>query len=209
MSSKIEVSRELAERLTRGKPGSSWDALADDRLDATEELRAILAAPVVERQPDAYIVQAFDEDGHLRSRSLHWQALEVFKDMRDYKEWIGVLRAQETPLYTAPPELAELQATIERLTAENERLTDELSACTTAPGGCSYWRESARLRTQENERLKGGQVEPVAFPGYPPVPEDRKIPADAGGYDDGAPCPECGSRDCNGQCFGDDMTGDS
>ena len=51
----------------------------------------------------------------------------------------------------------------DQLKADIERLNDELSACTTAPGGCSYWRESARLLTQEIERLKGGQGEPVAW----------------------------------------------
>ncbi|MCP2076381.1 UNVERIFIED_ORG: hypothetical protein J2Y77_005817 [Pseudomonas lini] len=37
----------------------------------------------------------------------------------------------------------------------------------------------------------------------------RTAPADAGGYGDDAPCAECGQRDCNGQCYGDDMMGDS
>lgn len=40
------------------------------------------------------------------------------------------------------------------LIAENERLSDELSACTTSPGGCSYWREAARMREQERDELR-------------------------------------------------------
>ena len=27
--------------------------------------------------------------------------------------------------------------------------------------------------------------------------------------EDGDPCPECGIKGCNGECFGDDMMGDS
>lgn len=41
----ISVPRELARRLVAGKPNSSWDALGDDRLAATEELRALLDGP--------------------------------------------------------------------------------------------------------------------------------------------------------------------
>lgn len=40
------------------------------------------------------------------------------------------------------------------LIAEIERLSDELSACTTSPGGCGYWREAAKLREQERDALK-------------------------------------------------------
>lgn len=50
MTNKIEISRELAERLTKDYTGRpNWDALEEDRLAATEELRALLAAPAVER----------------------------------------------------------------------------------------------------------------------------------------------------------------
>lgn len=42
MSDKIEVSRELLERVVRGEPHSSWAALEEDRLKAVEELRALL-----------------------------------------------------------------------------------------------------------------------------------------------------------------------
>lgn len=47
----VTMSQELAERLTKQYTNSpAWDALEDDRMAATEELRALLAAPVVERQ---------------------------------------------------------------------------------------------------------------------------------------------------------------
>ena len=38
--------------------------------------------------------------------------------------------------------------------AEIERISEELSACTTNPGGCSYWMEAARLREKERDQLK-------------------------------------------------------
>ncbi|HFE9043646.1 TPA: hypothetical protein ACGATJ_006425 [Pseudomonas aeruginosa] len=43
---------------------------------------------------------------------------------------------------------------IDRLKAENERLLDELSACTEHPGGCGYWREAAKRRAEERDRLR-------------------------------------------------------
>ncbi|WP_034075484.1 hypothetical protein K9U73_018690 [Pseudomonas aeruginosa] len=43
---------------------------------------------------------------------------------------------------------------IDRLKAENERLLDELSACTEHPGGCGYWREAAKRRTEERDQFK-------------------------------------------------------
>ena len=62
-----------------------------------------IAAPVVERQP---IGQATYIGGDYIRLGLHR---------------IGDLKLNDL-VYTAPPELAELQATIDRLTAENERL---------------------------------------------------------------------------------------
>jgi len=40
----------------------------------------------------------------------------------------------ESPDFTAPPELAELQATIARLTEENERLNNQLCVCPSCHG---------------------------------------------------------------------------
>lgn len=33
-------------------------------------------------------------------------------------------------------------------------LNDELSACTEHPGGCGYWREAAKRRAEERDRLR-------------------------------------------------------
>lgn len=45
------------------------------------------------------------------------------------------------------------ESRIKALEAEVERLSAELSACTTSPGGCGYWREAARLRAGEASAL--------------------------------------------------------
>ncbi|MBN0481109.1 hypothetical protein JTM48_35600, partial [Pseudomonas aeruginosa] len=45
---------------------------------------------------------------------------------------------------TDPKTVLALLDEIDRLKAENERLLDELSACTEHPGGCGYWREAAK-----------------------------------------------------------------
>ncbi|MDV2243518.1 hypothetical protein RY185_16990 [Pseudomonas aeruginosa] len=37
---------------------------------------------------------------------------------------------------------------------EIDGLSDELSACTEHPGGCGYWREAAKRRAEERDRLK-------------------------------------------------------
>ncbi|AYW41579.1 hypothetical protein DL351_19730 [Pseudomonas aeruginosa] len=44
--------------------------------------------------------------------------------------------------------------TILDLLDEIDRLSDELSACTEHPGGCGYWREAAKRRTEERDRLR-------------------------------------------------------
>ncbi len=53
-----------------------------------------------------------------------------------------------------PKTILALLDEIDRLKAENERLLDELSACTEHPGGCGYWREAAKRRAEERDRLK-------------------------------------------------------
>lgn len=40
------------------------------------------------------------------------------------------------------------------LIAEVERLNEELSACTEHPGGCGYWREAAKLREAERDKIQ-------------------------------------------------------
>ncbi|MDX3947565.1 hypothetical protein [Pseudomonas aeruginosa] len=44
--------------------------------------------------------------------------------------------------------------TILALLDEIDGLSDELSACTEHPGGCGYWREAAKRRAEERDRLK-------------------------------------------------------
>ncbi|HBO3547994.1 TPA: ead/Ea22-like family protein [Pseudomonas aeruginosa] len=44
--------------------------------------------------------------------------------------------------------------TILALLDEIDGLNDELSACTEHPGGCGYWREAAKRRAEERDRLK-------------------------------------------------------
>ncbi|EOJ8673998.1 TPA: ead/Ea22-like family protein [Pseudomonas aeruginosa] len=44
--------------------------------------------------------------------------------------------------------------TILALLDEIDRLSDELSACTEHPGGCGYWREAAKRRAEERDRLR-------------------------------------------------------
>ncbi len=53
-----------------------------------------------------------------------------------------------------PKTILALLDEIDRLKAENERLLDELSACTEHPGGCGYWREAAKRRAEDRDRLK-------------------------------------------------------
>jgi hypothetical protein len=111
MSSKIEVSREKLESLIAKvygeKPGNP-----DDELD---ELRALLAAPVVERQPRAWLYMNTNMGNELSFQRLdHFYRPYTNTGEHDYVKGVA--------LYTAPPELAELQATIAQLTAENERL---------------------------------------------------------------------------------------
>ncbi|NNB83267.1 hypothetical protein [Pseudomonas aeruginosa] len=45
-------------------------------------------------------------------------------------------------------------AAILALLDEIDRLSDELSACTEHPGGCGYWREAAKRRTEERDQFK-------------------------------------------------------
>ncbi|MBF2900074.1 hypothetical protein [Pseudomonas aeruginosa] len=45
-------------------------------------------------------------------------------------------------------------AAILALLDEIDGLSDELSACTEHPGGCGYWREAAKRRAEERDRLR-------------------------------------------------------
>ena len=142
MSSKINgVPRELLERLqSQTELSNDWD-----------EVQALLATPVVERQPIPVV-------GMLIKGLVH-----NFKD-ETLVALNGALVPEASELYRAPPELAELQATIARLTAENERLKSDAS-----PISELEILRAANKQLEEfhdkvvEERLKGGQGEAVAW----------------------------------------------
>jgi hypothetical protein len=157
MSSKIEVPRDLLEALLNADSVEQHEGI--DR-----ELRAMLAAPVVERQPVeielgsppvehmAWLLDKVVNPGAYPQKVLHEQ-------IRSTLDVIGK--------HTAPPELAELQATIAQLTAENERLqmmldeeTDRVKIAIDIQQKAIGGRDKYAA---EIERLKGGQGEPVAW----------------------------------------------
>jgi hypothetical protein len=113
-----------------------------------------IAATVVERQPVAFIQipKNVEKYGHGDDpdRLKFGKPGQFFADgkspMFDF-----VL------LYTAPPELAELQATIARLTAERDQLKSLVEGKQGSLGKMFELKEKYRL---ELERLKGGQGEP-------------------------------------------------
>ncbi|MER0808969.1 hypothetical protein ACEOIK_06540 [Pseudomonas aeruginosa] len=79
------------------------------------------------------------------------------------KDVIRIERSEDEPISAAwdlfdsaatPKTVLALLDDIDRLKAENESLLDELSACTEHPGGCGYWREAAKRRTEERDQLK-------------------------------------------------------
>ncbi|EPK6799985.1 hypothetical protein ONE39_005572 [Pseudomonas aeruginosa] len=93
------------------------------------------------------------------------------------EEVIRIERSEDEPISSAwelfdsaanPKAILALLDEIDRLKAENESLLDELSACTEHPGGCGYWREAAKRRTEERDQLKAenealrGAVEQLA-----------------------------------------------
>jgi hypothetical protein len=93
----------------RADDNDAWNA----RDAVSEKIRAMLDDPVVERQPNAYIVEAIDPNsGHIRRRGLHWHSTETLKGTRDFQEWAGENAIKEQALYTAPPEVAALQSTL-------------------------------------------------------------------------------------------------
>ncbi|WP_395553795.1 ead/Ea22-like family protein [Pseudomonas aeruginosa] len=74
-----------------------------------------------------------------------WQSWMHEEELRNNAEFIAA---------NNPKTVLALLDEIDRLKAENERLLDELSACTEHPGGCGYWREAAKRRAEERDRLR-------------------------------------------------------
>lgn len=136
MSSKIEVSRKLAEKLAEDVIGLS---AKKSHWAAVFELRALLAAPVVERQPDAWLING---------KALCFPSPNI------------VIEPEDVPLFAAPPGLAELQATIDRLMAEIEDWKN--GSKIEADAGDEARAEVVALKA-EIERLKGGQKGPIAY----------------------------------------------
>ncbi|HIE6057724.1 TPA: ead/Ea22-like family protein [Pseudomonas aeruginosa] len=64
--------------------------------------------------------------------------LEINEQRRANAEWIAAANPK----------------TILALLDEIDGLSDELSACTEHPGGCGYWREAAKRRAEERDRLR-------------------------------------------------------
>ena len=135
MSSKIEIPRSTLIRSMNIED-------VEDRFKAIHELRGLLAAPVVERHPVAWV--------------------EVIDSQNGPYNFHGQERLAEGrhSLYVAPPELAELQANISQLTAEIERLRREEK--NDAIAYKATIEKQAELRT-EIKQLKGGQGEPVTI----------------------------------------------
>lgn len=134
----VTMSLELAERLDCGRN-------LKVALDSLNELRAALAAPVVERQPDAELLVEFFEHGPMAT--IKWLTPSSFEP-------------GATKVYTATPELAELQATIARLTEQKERLTANLKIRDRELEVAAEYHSDLQV---ELGRLKGGQGEPVAI----------------------------------------------
>ena len=188
MGSKIEITRELAERLAL--PMERTPEYLLDHRDALDELRVLLAAPVVGRQPLSVWEGAMPESNGKSNFTVILHSGDLTEGICVYRSeypdraryeadcfrhLIGDLAFPEKPFicdydadahsgyvkpYTAPPELAELQATIAQMTAENERLTRENGRVNKSWHGM---KRDLDISKADVERLKGGQGEPVAL----------------------------------------------
>jgi hypothetical protein len=88
-----------------------------------------------------------------------YKLLEELKQVREENKWrrgasdlLGDLARR-----TIPGECDSGDALVQmigELRKENRALVDELSACKALPGGCSYWREAAKLRFQELDHAR-------------------------------------------------------
>jgi hypothetical protein len=110
MSSKtVEVPRELLERYVSDVEAHNYG------FDGGDEIRDILDAPVVERQPVAWLRKVTDEGGNKYSVELLHNKPSIFHPYQwDSRPATG-FKIIDSALYAEPPELAELQATIAHL----------------------------------------------------------------------------------------------
>ncbi|EPK6800732.1 hypothetical protein [Pseudomonas aeruginosa] len=72
------------------------------------------------------------------------------------KDVIRIERSEDEPISSAW-ELFDSAANPKAILAlldQIDGLSDELSACTEHPGGCGYWREAAKRRAEERDRLR-------------------------------------------------------
>lgn len=72
------------------------------------------------------------------------------------EEVIRIERSEDEPISSAW-ELFDSAANPKAILAlldQIDGLSDELSACTEHPGGCGYWREAAKRRAEERDRLR-------------------------------------------------------
>jgi len=147
----VTMSRELVEQLQRSAESMGW-SVADD-------LSAALAAPVVERQPFFYGIMQPDGKPHYSELCVSGEASDLESEAESMSEDSDG-EYHVVALYTAPPELAELQATIARLTAENENNAKNSKSWEES---AMYWMDERDKLKYEIERLKGGQGGPVAW----------------------------------------------
>lgn len=101
--------------------------LYDDAVKRAEQAEAALAAR------DAKITE------------ISWYLSDTVNQRNDLHEECEKLKG----------EVAMLANRIENADMEIARLKEELSACTTSPGGCGYWRERSRNLEAELAQLKG------------------------------------------------------
>jgi len=160
MSGKIEISRELAERLD--SPHSSV------RNAAIESLRRILAAPVVERHPVA-CAHEWTDDGEFtlvctkcgleeNYEPYGWVQTKGNAINHFTQEWDVVQDWEDKgfeykPLFDTPPELAELQATIAQLRID---LSNQTELTNQANHHKAQRGQAIDELTAENERLLSG-----------------------------------------------------
>lgn len=165
---KIEVSRELAESLMNGTESMGWSL--------AEELRALLAAAPYQcldggkcgnggycdacphTKPSAQLQSDQVAIGYIQGIG------ERFIGKAEYDPRNGYV----IPIYAAPPELAELQAELSRyksLFDQAQKALDRVNALHTKRMATTLKELQATIAqlTAENERLKGGQGEPVAW----------------------------------------------